>query len=137
MDIEFFGSETFGSTSEKYNESLQDTGPTVLRCTPHSKNKERTTDVKKEKTRNISVNAEVNLKVGGKGAKAGVKFDGNKETTETYKHHYFETCIANQRYQPPYSDVLVAVEWIPLEINRPNAKDDAGLTPELLFAVLL
>lgn len=78
----------------------------------------------------------MNLNVGGEGAKTGVNFGETKGITETYQHKYFETCRSNTRCQPD-SDVPVAVEWVLCENNTPNAKDDAGLTPEVLFAVLL
>jgi hypothetical protein len=71
MDVEFFEIHAIGSTSEKYSESKQATGPAVLRHAPHwTDGKERTTDVEKGKTRN----AEVNLNVGAKGGKTGVNF---------------------------------------------------------------
>jgi hypothetical protein len=132
-DVEFFEIHAIGSTSEKYSESKQAIGHAVLRHAPHwADSKERTTDVEKGKTRN----AEVNLNIGAKGAKTGVNFGEKKGTTETYQHKYLETCRSNTRCQPD-SDIPVAVEWILRENNQPNAKDDAGLIPEVLFAVLL
>ncbi|KAF2113716.1 hypothetical protein BDV96DRAFT_647963 [Lophiotrema nucula] len=137
MDVDFSKNDALGSTSEKDSKSAKATGPAILRYAPHWTNsKERTIDGKEETTRKVSANAEVNLKVGGKGAKTGVTFQEINQITEAYKHHYFEKCRSATRCQPN-SDIPGAVEWVLLENNQPNAKDDAGLTPEVLFAVLL
>jgi hypothetical protein len=98
MDVVFFESHARGSTSEKYSDSLQTRGHAVLRYAPKSTNSnERTANFEKGKTQNISANAEANLKVGSKGAGTGINFERTKGTTETYKHHYFETCRSHTR----------------------------------------
>jgi hypothetical protein len=137
MDAEFSETSELNPMSEKENPSLQSEGPAIIQYAPHSRNsKESETEIEAKKTCSGSMKAETDLEFFSKGVKAEVAGSLTKEITERSKHRYFEICRAKARPRPN-KDTPVAVKWVSVRSSNPHHTDDASLTPETLFAVLL
>jgi hypothetical protein len=114
--------------------------PEVISSAPFSvqeRMNEMVTDVTVKATHVVTKVAEVNATAGAgiPGAKAGVDTRDTNEKEFKYKIRYFGKGSSNTRCDD--SGLRNGVWWNVNKSSNPDAKDDAGIPPNYLFAVLV